>query len=138
MIATIIEKLAQDNLKDSSQLLPAINFTAPAPVTRSRRRRPCYKETLTEDDEDDFRDDADTDYAIAASGFYGERSGLRSKSRAATVDITEDRDTAENYRDHRDIVEDMESRQKHRDRNLSLRRVEERKVGRFWKSCSIL
>ena len=137
IIATIIEKLAQDNLKDSSQLLPSINFAASAPVTRSRRRKPCYKESLTEED-DDFCNDADTDFTFAAAGFYGERSGLRSKTRAATVDITDDQDTVEKYQDHRDIVEDNQSRQKQRDRDLRLRRVEERKVGRFWKTCAIL
>ena len=71
IIASIIEKLAQDNLKDSSQLLPSINFTAPAPVTRSRRRKPCYKESLTEEEDDFVSNDADTDFSFAAAGFYG-------------------------------------------------------------------
>ena len=149
-IATIIEELAQDNLRVSSQLLPSINFTASAPLTRSRRRQPCYKESLTEDD-DDLGKDAEDDMSFAAAGFYGERSGLRSQRRAATVDITDDREATERYKDHitddreaterykdhRDIVEDNDSRQRRRERDIRGQRRGE-KVGRFWKSCSIL
>ena len=135
-IATIIEELAQDNLRESSQLLPSINFMASAPLTRSKRRQPCYKESLTEDD-DDLGKDAEDDMSFAAAGFYGERSSLRSQRRAATVDITDDREATERYKDHRDIVEDNDAKQRRRERDIRGQRRGE-KVGRFWKSCSIL
>merc|ERR1719282_566089 len=89
-----------------------------ASAPRSRRRQPCYKESLTEDD-DDLGKDADDDMSFAAAGFYGERSGLRSQRRAATVDITDDREATERYKDHRDIVEDNDAKQRRRERDIT-------------------
>ena len=84
IIAETIESLSRDKLNESSLLLPQIPFEATAPRTRSRSRKPIYNDVITDDEEEDaFKDET---FSVAASGFYGERSGLRSRGRSNLLD----------------------------------------------------
>merc|ERR1719300_1886758 len=84
-IAELIRILARPILEKSNQLLPVLNFESTTPVTRSKRRQkinfPNIDDYLTDDE--DFYPATDNlmETGIAASGFYGERSGLRSSKR---------------------------------------------------------
>ena len=80
IIAETIESLSRDKLNESSLLLPQIPFEATAASTRSKSRKPIYNDVITDDEEvDPFKDET---FSVAASGFYGERSGLRSRGRS--------------------------------------------------------
>lgn len=80
IIAETIESLSRDKLNESSLLLPQIPFEATAASTRSKSRKPIYNDVITDDEEEDpFKDET---FSVAASGFYGERSGLRSRGRS--------------------------------------------------------
>ena len=84
IIAETIESLSRDKLTGSSLLLPQIPFEATAARTRSRSRKPIYNDVIMDDeDEDAFKDET---FSVAASGFYGERSGLRSRGRSNLLD----------------------------------------------------
>ena len=87
-IAEIIEDLSRDKLMASSQLLPTLRFDAP--VTRSKVRTPVYRDQST-DEEDIVTTNDDGEFSVAAAGFYGERSGLRS-GRSRTNIILENAD----------------------------------------------
>ena len=112
-IAHVIEGLAREKLEQSNQLLPVLVFEPPAPKTRSKSRKPCYKEDLSSDE------DLDTyNFSIAASGFYGERSGLRSQSQS---------------------LEEDSYLQRQRDREARAKRRQDGKVGFAWDNyCCIL
>ena len=87
IIAETIQSLARDKLNESSLLLPQIPFEATAARTRSRSRKPIYNDVITDDEEEDaFKDET---FSVAASGFYGERSGLRSRGRSNMLDDEE-------------------------------------------------
>jgi len=81
-IAELIRTLARSNLEKSNQLLPVLNFVSITPVTRSKRRQrpPNLDDYVTDDDFYPATDNL-MESGIAASGFYGERSGLRSSKR---------------------------------------------------------
>lgn len=117
-IAELIRTLARSNLEKSNQLLPVLNFVSITPVTRSKRRQrpPNLDDYVTDDDFYPATDNL-MESGIAASGFYGERSGLRSSKRL------ED--------DGRQKLRDREKRRLRREK-------EERKVGGIMKYCSIL
>ena len=115
-IADIIEDLSREKLTQSSQLLPSLNFYVP--LTRSKARKPVQRDQST--DEEDFAATNDDDFSVAASGFYGERSGLRSgKSRTNLI--------LENA--------SLENRERQRDRESRSRKAKT-KVN-FWDKCCL-
>ena len=122
IIAQTIESLARDKLTESSLLLPQIPFEATAPRTRSRSRKPIYNDVITDDEEEDaFKDET---FSVAASGFYGERSGLRSRGRSNLLDEEEGKGRAARDRD----------RDRDREHRAARRRAAE-KVGKW---CHLL
>lgn len=118
-IAKLIRSLAWPNLEKSNLLLPVLNFVSTTPLTRSKRRQhiPDIGDYITDDE--DFHPASDNlkESGIAATGFYGERSGLRSSKR---------------------LEDDERQKLRDRERRRLRREKEERKVGSFLQHCSIL